>query len=213
MPRGVYFSFHYDDVVGFRVNVVRNSRALKNLGDEATFIDRSLWEEAKKKSPAALKTVINDGMKGSGVTALLIGPKTYQRRWVRYEIVKSFVEGKGIVPIHINRIKGRDQKIVAKGKNPLDYLKLTISEDGLEVSFFQLKGRKWVQFLDLPSINNRQRNSFHFQDTGMWFWKKTHRGKSYKFSDLFMNPVCWINNDGYNKFPLWIESAANQVGR
>lgn len=213
MPRGVYFSFHYDDVIGFRVNVVRQSRALKNLGHETTFIDRSLWEEARKKSANALIKVIDEGMKGSGVTAVLIGPKTYERRWVRYEIVKSFAEGKGVLPVHINRIRGQDKKIVGKGKNPLDYLKLSISEDGTEILFFQLKNRKWVPFKDFPSIGNRKKNSFHFEDSGMLWWKKSYKGKSFKFSELYRSPICWVNDDGYNNFPNWVEAAASKVGR
>ena len=66
MARRVFFSFHYNDVSDFKVNVVRNSDALKRKGNFATFIDKSLWEEARQKSPAALKELINNGLNGCG---------------------------------------------------------------------------------------------------------------------------------------------------
>lgn len=60
MARRVFFSFHYDDVADFRVNVVRNSGVLKQHGNSAKFIDRSLWEKARAKSRKALKELMVD---------------------------------------------------------------------------------------------------------------------------------------------------------
>ena len=164
MARGVFFSFHYEDVSQFRANVVRKSRALKTAGNPTTFIDQSLWEEAEKKSETALKKLIEDGMKGSSVTAILNGSETANRRWVRYEIVKSFTEGKGIITVHINRIKQRSTgKITAKGKNPLDMLRVIVDDTCSKLYFQELKNRKWVDFKLLPSVNNRLKNSFFFR--------------------------------------------------
>ena len=87
MPRKVFFSFHYDDVT--RVNVVRNSDQItRQYQKAARFHDRSLWEEAKQ-GPLALKRMINGGLDGSSVTCVLIGQQTWQRPWVRYQILKS----------------------------------------------------------------------------------------------------------------------------
>ena len=107
MARRVFFSFNYDDVADFKVNVVRNSRALKNPKYKSTFIDKSLWEEARKKNPSSLKRLMDSSLNGTSVTVILIGGNTANRRWVNYEIVKSFVEGKGIMSIHLNRIRSR----------------------------------------------------------------------------------------------------------
>lgn len=98
MTRFVFFSFAYDDVKNFKVNVVRNSWLLKNK--ESTFIDGSIWEQSKTKGDAFLKTLIEAGMKNTSVTAVLIGECTANRRWVNYEIVKSFDKGNGILGIH-----------------------------------------------------------------------------------------------------------------
>ena len=55
MAKRVFFSFHYNDVIDFRANVVRNHGSFKLSSQEAGFFDSSMWEEAKKKSDLALK--------------------------------------------------------------------------------------------------------------------------------------------------------------
>ncbi len=81
MPRSVYFSFHYQDVIDFRANVVRNSGKFRQKGAE--FRDSSIWEEAEEKQIRKIKSLIDDELKGSSVTCVLIGGETYSRRFVR----------------------------------------------------------------------------------------------------------------------------------
>src|ERR1700692_3506244 len=100
MAKRVFFSFHYQDVIDLRANVVRNHGLTK--GNSAGFFDHSLWESAKRTGPTALKRLINDGLHGSSVTCVLIGSDTYVRPWVRYELLKSFVRGNALLGIHIN---------------------------------------------------------------------------------------------------------------
>ena len=93
MARRVFFSFHYDDVA--RANVVRNSDQITRRYEGAVrFYDKSLWEEAKKQGPLAIKRMINRGLEGSSVTCVLIGQHTWKRPWVRYEILKKPPSGK-----------------------------------------------------------------------------------------------------------------------
>lgn len=209
MARSIFFSFDYKDVSSFRANVVRNSWLTMRNAD-AKFIDKSMWEEAQKKGTAALKNLIDTGLKGTSVTIVLVGTDTYSRRWVKYEIVKSFVEGKGILPIYINRIPSKNEGIVAKGINPLEKLLVSVSEDCKKLDFYELVDRKWIPFNDLVSDNNRTTNSFYFEDG--WF-NKYKGGRNYKFSDLFSNGYDWVSDDGYKNFSKWIEGAASLVGR
>lgn len=139
MVRSVFFSFDYKDVASFLANVVRNSW-LSMKDSEAKFIDKSMWEEAQKKGTNALKRLIENGLKGTSVTVFLVGSNTFSRRWVKYEIVKSFVTGKGILPIYINRIPSKDGGITAKGQNPLERLLVSVSEDCRRLSFFAAVG-------------------------------------------------------------------------
>lgn len=101
--RHVFFSFHYQQDI-WRANVVRNSGAV--IGEAAAgFRDASLWEEAKKKGDAAIKQMINNGLKGTSVTVVLIGAETANRRYVDYEIEKSIEIGNGLLGLRIHNIK------------------------------------------------------------------------------------------------------------
>jgi hypothetical protein len=198
MARSVYFSFHYQDVIDFRANVVRNSYKFRKKS--TLFRDNSIWEEAQEKQVKKIKQLIDSELKGSSVTCVLVGDETYSRRWVRYEIVKSFVDGKGQVGVGINWIKGKDGKIKFwPGENPFDYLKLSVSEDGTTISFFEIKDGDWVKYRDLPSAKNR-------------FFAKSDYGRSFKMSRLY-NSYSYDWNGGKSELTNWIEKAALNAGR
>ena len=207
MPRYVFFSFAYDDVKNFKVNVVRNSWLLKNLDE--TFIDGSIWENTKTKGDPFLKKLIETGLNKTSITALLIGQNTANRRWVNYEIIKSFERGNGILGIHINRIRGKDGYICSGGQNPLDRLAFEISEDGQKINFYELINNKWYIYEDLPQINNKKSNTLYFSDS---FWNGNEFGEFYRFSEKF-DTYCWSRDGGNENFSDWIEDAADQAGR
>lgn len=215
MPRSVFFSFHYKDVSSFRANVVRQSW-LTMKDRKATFIDKSLWEEAEIKGAQALKDLVQRSLVGTSVTIVLVGSETHERRWVKYEIVKSFVEGKGIFVIHINRIRARTEGIATKGNNPLKRIGLKVSKDYQKISFYELKDKKWVLFKDLPELNNKKKNSIYFPEFNHGFAeffnvRTGYGGKFYKFSDLFKQEYDWKLNDGYHNINSWIETAHSHV--
>lgn len=207
MPRYTFFSFSFEDVKNFKVNVVRNSWLLNH--SSGTFIDGSIWEKEKSKGPSQIKNLIETGLKKTSVTAILIGDETSDRRWVKYEIVKSFEKGNGILAIHINRIRGKEQVISARGLNPLDRLAFQISGDGRKISLFELVNRKWIEFADLPEINNKKSNTLYFNEG--WFGINDF-GKSFRFSDKF-ETYCWVNDNGHKNFSSWVDDAAEQAGR
>ena len=102
MARRVFFSFHYQRDI-FRVNVVRNSGIVEGSA-AAGFQDGSLWEETKKKGDAAVKRLIDRGLEGTSVTAVLIGAQTSNRQYVDYEIEQSINRGNGLLGIYIHQI-------------------------------------------------------------------------------------------------------------
>jgi hypothetical protein len=59
MAKRVYFCFHYQDVIDFRANVVRNHWLTKPDREVAGFFDASLWESAQKQGDVAIKRLIN----------------------------------------------------------------------------------------------------------------------------------------------------------
>lgn len=113
----VYFCFHYDDVETFRANVVRNHSITKDTG-EACFFDASIWEDAELHGDAAVKGLINRSLENTSATCALIGSETWRRRWVRYEIFKSYDRGNKLFGVHINGVKDKYQQTYAQGRNP-----------------------------------------------------------------------------------------------
>lgn len=197
MARSVYFSFHYQDVIDFRANVVRNSWKFRCKGD--SFRDGSIWEETQEKKVNAIKSLITTELSGKSVTCVLIGSETYSRRWVRYEIMKSFEMKKGQVGVGINWIKDKNGNKKSRGKNPFNYLAVKISKDGKTIGLFEYKENSWITYKDLPQIKNS-----HF--------KKKDFGKEFTLSDLYYR-YSYDWDSGKDNFPKWIETAAKNAGR
>jgi hypothetical protein len=105
MARRVFFSFHYQNDI-WRVNQVRNSHVVEGCA-AAGFQDASLWEEARRRGDAAVKRLIDQGLEGTTVTAVLIGEQTAYRRYVDYEIDRSLGRGNALIGVRIHNL--RDQ--------------------------------------------------------------------------------------------------------
>ena len=103
MARRVFFSFHYGNDVS-RSNVVRNSWVTKEK-EAAGFIDKVEFEKIKKKGDNSVKKWIDDQLKGTSVTVVLIGEETLDRPFVKYEIMQSLNKGNGLIALRIHNIK------------------------------------------------------------------------------------------------------------
>jgi hypothetical protein len=116
MARRVFFSFHYERDI-WRANVVRNSWVTQDR-EAAGFWDASLWEEAKKKGDAAIKQMIDDALRNTSVTAVLIGTETASRPYVKYELIQSYnkTPRNGMLGVYIHGIKDSKRSVpVAAG--------------------------------------------------------------------------------------------------
>ena len=102
MARRTFFSFKYKDVS--RAMVVRNSWVTQGK-EAAGFIDAADFEEIKRKGDSAIKAWIDNQLKGTSVTVVLVGEKTCNSRWVKYEIEKSIEIGNGLLGIDVSKIK------------------------------------------------------------------------------------------------------------
>jgi hypothetical protein len=117
MPgRRVYFSFHYEQDI-WRATNVRNADKVDATA-AAGWSDASLWEEAKRKGRTEIERLIDVGLKGTTVTAVLIGSETASRPWVTYEIEKSIERGNGLLGVRIHNIKDQDGYRSRRGKIP-----------------------------------------------------------------------------------------------
>jgi len=117
MARKVYFSFHFKRDV-LKIGQIRNSWVLEDGGEAQPFLDAADWESIKSKGDPAVQKWIDDQMKGTSVTVVLIGAETYSRPWVKYEIKQSHNLGKGMLGIDMYGMKDLNGKYDSQGVNP-----------------------------------------------------------------------------------------------
>ena len=84
---------------------VRHSWVTKPDKETAGYIDKADFEKVKQKGDQAIKNWIDNQLKGTSVTVVLVGEKTCQSKWVQYEIDASIEKGNGIIAIDISKIK------------------------------------------------------------------------------------------------------------
>lgn len=100
--RKVFFSFKYKDVS--RAMVVRNSWVAQGK-EAAGFIDAADFEALERQGDTAIKNWIDKQLNGTSVTVVLVGAKTCESKWVKYEIEKSIEIGNGLLGIDVSKIK------------------------------------------------------------------------------------------------------------
>ena len=117
MARSCFFSFHYKPDCQ-RASQVRQIGAIEG-NQSATDND---WESVTRGGDPAIEKWIAEQMHGRTCTIVLVGNQTANRKWINYEIVKSWDKRMGVVGIHIHGLKNLDGKISIKGNNPFDYI-------------------------------------------------------------------------------------------
>ena len=117
MARRVFYSFHYEPD-NWRASTVRNIGVIDG-NKPATDND---WEAVTKGGDDAIKRWIANQMSGRSCTVVLVGNRTANRKWINYEIVKSWNEKMGVVGIYIHGLKNSDGRVTTQGSNPFDYI-------------------------------------------------------------------------------------------
>jgi hypothetical protein len=193
MAKRVFFSFHYQDVIDFRANVVRNHWMTKPDREAAGFFDHSLWEAAKKTGKPTLKAMINSGLEGSSVTCVLIGSQTYSRPWVRYELLKSFRRLNSMFGVHINGIKDKNQQEKDHlGPNPFEYVGVTYSSDGQTGTLWEKANSEWIEYKEIGGSSNFSTDV-----------AQQYRGKGFNLGQWYA-VYKWNADNGYKKFSTWV---------
>ncbi len=123
MKRQVFYSFHFKNDC-WRTGQVRN---IGNIEGNKT-VSENDWEEVKKKGDDNIKKWINEQLKNRSCTIVLIGQQTSERKWVKYEIEKSWNDGKGVLGIYIHNLKNQYGETSNKGKNPFEQFELKNGE-------------------------------------------------------------------------------------
>ncbi len=101
--------------------VVRKSWVVQGK-KEANFIDAADFEEIERQGDEAIKRWIDNQLKGTSVTVVLVGQHTCNSRWVKYEIQQSIERDNGLLGVDISKIKDRWGNTSERcGKIPEDY--------------------------------------------------------------------------------------------
>ena len=193
MPKRVYFAFHYQDVIDFRANVVRNHWMTKPDREAAGFFDASIWETARRQGDIGLKRLINSSLDNTSNTCALIGSETYARPWVRYEILKSFRRGNHLLGVHINSIKGKGETVKPRGPNPFAVVGVSFDNAGCTGTLWQRNGSDWVQYDKIDG------SASYAVQVGPEF-----RGKGFNLAGWY-SVYEWNGDDGYSNFASWLK--------
>lgn len=115
MARRVFYSFHYKPD-NWRAAQVRNMGVVEGNAP----VSDNEWETITQGGDEAIKEWIAEELDGKSCTVVLIGTNTAGRKWIKYEIKKSWDDGKGLVGIYIHNLKNKDGDQSDKGANPFD---------------------------------------------------------------------------------------------
>ncbi|MBA7484072.1 hypothetical protein ES707_19595 [subsurface metagenome] len=115
MARKAFYSFHFKPD-NWRASQVRNMGVIEGNAP----VSDNEWEEIKRGGDDSIKGWIDDQLCGKSCTVVLIGTNTAGRKWINYEIEKSWNDGKGVVGIYIHNLKDRSGNQSTKGSNPFD---------------------------------------------------------------------------------------------
>ncbi len=119
MAKKVFFSFHYKPD-NWRASQIRNIGVIE--GNPA--VSDNDWEAITKGGDDKIKAWIEEQLKYKACTIVLIGTNTAGRKWINYEIEKSWNGNKGVLGIYVHNLKDAAGNQSAKGKNSFDSISM-----------------------------------------------------------------------------------------
>ena len=127
---GIFISYHYDS----DNQIAREITEIINTDKINVF--SVVRENEKKKDDEIIKNWVDEEIKKTRITILLISEKTLDRKYVSYELSKSLLNGNTVIPILIDSEKNAFNE---------DSINLVNKKLDKELSGRKLKIRKWFQ--------------------------------------------------------------------
>jgi hypothetical protein len=211
LKRKAYFAFHFDDIM--RVNVVRNAWKIIHPDSPSmrSFYDSSLWESKKLEGEEAVKKLIREGVQYTSAVCVLIGSETWQRQWVKYEIARAVIDGRGLLAVHINGLNHHQRKVRdVLGFNPLHLLGVYKSPSGQfylyeksQVSNYLTGQMEWQWHKYQDYISEVPLPQYLFAPAAGHVMPLSSGAEEYDY----------VAHDGHKNVGAWIDRAAQRVGR
>ena len=153
IKKHVFFSFCCKDDLS-RVNLLRHTWESAQSW-QRNFVDNAQWEKAKIENPKSLKRLSKDALKLSTVTIVLIGENTWLRRFVLYEIARSFLQGNGQIGLQLGQFNCPENGLCQQGPNPYDQLGVYRAKDD-NWYLAEWQNEAWVKYTDYQEdVTNR----------------------------------------------------------
>lgn len=113
----MFYSFDFDEDV-FRVSQIKQIGALTN----ETIVSANEWETLKRRGDTAIANWITLSMQQRSCVIVLIGEKTSNSRWVRFEIELASRKRIPLLGVFIHNLKCPRNGTSRKGKNPFELI-------------------------------------------------------------------------------------------
>ncbi len=212
VKRKVYFAFSFGDIV--RVNNVRQVGKVgqRESRNARSFYDRSIWERRSIRNDEGLKNLMRNGVKNSSAVCVLIGTDTWDSRWVKYEIARAVIDGRGLFSIHINSLNHHARRVPdLLGYNPLNLMGVYRDLNG--------KFYLWEKCVAIKNVETGELG---------WVWQAYDDYTDpiplpRYITDISIHHVMplsrvtqqydFIMHAGAKNLGAWIDAAASQVGR
>ena len=171
-----------------------------------SFYDSSLWESRKLEGADSLKKMIREGVNNTSAICVLIGSETWSRRWVKYEIARAIIDGRGLLAVHLNSIKHHALRIPhSLGTNPLDLIAVGKVQHSLlsqpSYYLFEWKRDGWVRYTD------------HLTTVALPPWLADPAPGMVMPLSHSTNEYDFVLHDGHKNIGTWIDCAAQKAGR
>lgn len=176
---------------------MKQSWLTKQDREAAGFFDSSAFE-SKKRPDDVLRQFLTEQLKGTSVTCVLVGTETAIRPWVRYELVRSFHRGNGLLAVRVHNIRDWNKQPSAEGLNPFTQLAYRVAND--RVYWQEFNSGAWANYDKVPSMS--------LNEVAYDLGGQLHHTFSFRF------PIYdWVNDNGYQNLGDWVERAAQQAGK
>lgn len=113
--RRCFFIFDYDNDLARAMEI--GELGLEPANAPAGF-DASRWMGARNTGPAEVQRLIDEALKGTSATVVLIGERTAELDYVDYAIDQSIRRQNGILGIFIHELKDENGETGTKGAMP-----------------------------------------------------------------------------------------------
>jgi hypothetical protein len=117
------------------------------------------WETVTMGGDETIKRWIDGQMDGKGCCIVLIGANTAGRKWINYEIIKAWNDGKGVLGVYIHSLKNKDGYQTTKGGNP--FVGIVIGKDSVQMATV-------VKAYDPPYATSTEAYNYIWRNMAAW---------------------------------------------